>query len=535
LNSSYSVSFITLGCAKNEVDSDKMRVKIRAAGFREIADPVCADVVIINTCAFITEATEEAIATIFEALDLPRLVEGSSCLVVTGCMPSRYGAKLVGELPEVAAFVSCAEEENIVEILCEVLARRPMKQREDPPITPGDFTTAPAPATAAPAPAAPASAPAAPDLTSGAASSRSVASAAALRTVLAPWAYVKIADGCNRFCSFCTIPHIRGRYRSMPTAAIVAEVAELVAGGVREIVLIAQDTGIWGQDRKVAPGEDAVPEAANLAALLDLLAARFSKTWFRVMYLQPQGITDELLAVMARYENICNYLDIPLQHASARVLREMNRTGDGNTYLALLSRVRQALPDVALRTTFIAGFPGETRADVRELERFIEKAAFDYVGVFLYSQEDGTVAGRRDDQVPLRTRRARAQRLRDLADSIGFARVAARVGTAERVLVIEHDEDEDEDEVAGAVADGGGSSDQGGDQAIVRDEGIGGGIGVNASKDGGPLLGRTMRQAPEVDGMVHLDQGHIGEVLSVTMVESYCYELDGKVKGASHV
>jgi ribosomal protein S12 methylthiotransferase len=214
------------------------------------------------------------------------------------------------------------------------------------------------------------------------------------------------------------------------------------------------------------------------------------------MYLQPSGITDELLATMARHANICNYLDLPLQHANARVLREMNRSGSGPEYLALLARIRAALPDVTLRTTVIAGFPGETRAEARELERFIEQAAFDYVGVFPYSQEEGTAAGSRVDQVPPRTRRARAQRLRDLADAIGFAKVAARVGTVEEVLVIECDEDAEDDVY--------------------------------------PLLGRTKGQAPEVDGMVHLNKGNIGNLVSVTMVESYCYELDGRVTGADY-
>jgi ribosomal protein S12 methylthiotransferase len=212
------------------------------------------------------------------------------------------------------------------------------------------------------------------------------------------------------------------------------------------------------------------------------------------MYLQPSGITSELLAVMARHANICDYLDIPLQHANARVLRDMNRSGSGEEYLALLARIRAALPDVTLRTTVIAGFPGETRAEARELERFIERAAFDYVGVFPYSREEGTVAGARTDQVPPRTRRARAQRLRDLADAIGFAKVAARIGDTEEVLVTDYDEDVDY-----------------------------------------LLLGRTRRQAPEVDGMVHLDKGSIGELVSATMVESYCYELDGRVAGARDV
>jgi ribosomal protein S12 methylthiotransferase len=238
---------------------------------------------------------------------------------------------------------------------------------------------------------------------------------------------------------------------------------------------------------------------SNLAGLLDVLAVRFPATWFRVMYLQPQGITDDLLVVMAAHANICNYLDIPLQHASKRVLREMNRAGCGAEYLALLARIRAALPDVTLRTTVIAGFPGETRADARELERFIADAAFDYVGVFPYSQEEGTAAGKRGDQVPLRTRRARAQRLRDLADTVGFTRVATRVGDVAEVLVIERDEDAGE--------------------------------GEGAQESAYPLLGRTKYQAPEVDGMVHLDRGNIGELLSATMVEAYCYELDGRVTG----
>jgi ribosomal protein S12 methylthiotransferase len=323
-----------------------------------------------------------------------------------------------------------------------------------------------------------------------------------LRTVSAPWAYVKIADGCNRRCSFCTIPHIRGRYRSVPFDEIMAEVAGLVNGGVREIVLIAQDTGIWSANH---PDASELATPSNLAGLLDALATRFSTTWFRVMYLQPQGITDELLAVMAAHANICNYLDIPLQHASKRVLKEMNRAGCGEEYLALLAHIRAALPDVTLRTTVIAGFPGETRADARELERFIADAAFDYVGVFPYSQEEGTAAGKREDQVPLRTRRARAQRLRDLADTVGFARVATRVGDVAEVLVIERDEDADGDAVEGE--------------------------GEGAQESAYPLLGRTHYQAPEVDGMVHLDRGNIGELLSATMVEAYCYELDGRVTG----
>ncbi|MDR0347007.1 MAG: MiaB/RimO family radical SAM methylthiotransferase [Coriobacteriales bacterium] len=533
-----TVAFVTLGCAKNEVDSDKMRARLSAAGFAllpgagaagaagaaagtaavDAAGPADADVVIVNTCSFITEATEEAISTIFSLLSLPRLAQGRAHLIVAGCMPARYGSALAQELPEVAAFVTCEDEDKIVDIVNAVLGHN--KSEQDASHNPKTSST---------------------NGDKNATQSPTELALSVSRTVSAPWAYVKIADGCNRFCSFCTIPHIRGRYRSVPVGAIVAEIEGLVAGGVQEIVLIAQDTGIWGGDIAAAP--DLVPitpfvdadEPTTLAGLLELLATRFPDTWLRVMYLQPQGLTDELLAVMARHSNICNYLDIPLQHASARVLAEMNRKGSGAEYLALLARIRAALPDVALRTTVIAGFPGETRAEARELERFIEEAAFDYVGVFMYSQEEGTVAGRRTDQVPMRTRRARAQRLRDLADAAGFAKVAERVGESIEVLVTEYDEDAGDAGLPSAAAAGA----VGAAAGAVESADSAGAVGAEGAAEGAadgaavatsyPLLGRTKWQAPEVDGTIHLNRGRIGEKLSATIVETYCYELDGIV------
>ncbi|MDR2587620.1 MAG: radical SAM protein, partial [Coriobacteriales bacterium] len=210
LNRPPGIAFITLGCAKNEVDSDKMRARVLRAGFEVVADAAAADAVIVNTCSFITEATEEAISTILEVLDLPRVAAGEARLVVTGCLPARYGASLAEELPEVSAFVTCADEDQIAEVLTELLVG------QGNGVGPGGCPT-PSPGPTQ-------------------------------RTVSAPWAYVKIADGCDRRCSFCTIPRIRGHYHSVPADEIVAEVAELVDGGVREIVLIAQDTGIWGHD-----------------------------------------------------------------------------------------------------------------------------------------------------------------------------------------------------------------------------------------------------------------------------------------------
>jgi ribosomal protein S12 methylthiotransferase len=246
---------------------------------------------------------------------------------------------------------------------------------------------------------------------------------------------------------------------------------------VHEIILIGQDTGIWAHDLDTCPS----PSPHNLAQLLDTLAVCFPHTWFRVMYLQPQGVTGELLATMAAHPNICRYLDIPLQHASARILRAMNRAGSGQDYLARIRTIREALPGVTLRTSLIAGFPGETREDARELEHFVDDAQLDYAGVFVYSREDGTPAGECANQVPLRTRRARAQRLRDRADVAGFARAAAQVGSEAEVLV----------------------------------------CGVD---DEGPW-GRTKGQAPEVDGVTHLDTGVPGSVVRARIVQASCYEL----------
>ena len=461
MNHSPSVCFITLGCAKNEVDTNRMRAHISASALREVDDPAAADVVIVNTCSFITEATEESLAAIFEVLTLPNFEQGRAKLVVAGCMPARYGAELRSELPEVAAFVSAADEDGIVEVCRRLLGESLVCEQ----------TGFALPHRAEPS-----------------------------RIVDASWAYVKISDGCSRRCSYCTIPLIRGPYRSRLYAEIVAEVDELVAGGAREIILIGQDTGIWGCDLKgcdlkheAKPDslqKDSLQRPQTLAQLLDVFADRYPHTWFRVMYLQPQGITDELLAAIQRHDNICNYFDIPLQHVNARVLKEMNRSGSPEAHQSLIARIRAALPDATLRTTLIAGFPGETREEAAELKAFVETADFDYVGVFAYSQEDETPAGKRVDQLPLRVRISRQQRLRDAADAIGFERAAKKVGIEQDVLICGVDED--------------------------------------------GLFGRTQGQAPEVDGLVYVqgidaDAAFERGIIRVRITDVACYDLFGEV------
>lgn len=432
--STVDVAFLTLGCPKNEVDTDKMRASLGAGPYRAVDDFDEADVIVVNTCSFIEAATTESIETVLGIAGewLPDK-EGRK-LIVAGCMPSRYGADLAATMPEVDAFVPVAEEGALLDVL---------------------------------------------ERLTGVAATPTGSGTCAPRTSSGPSAYLQISDGCHRSCAYCTIPAIRGPYRSRPLADIVSEAAELVTLGAKEIVLIGQDITAYGRDLEAEH---------RLADVVNAVAAVEGVRWLRLMYAQPDGVTDELLAAMASNPNVCRYLDMPLQHASKPVLRAMRRAGDAESYLALLGRIRAAMPDVVLRTTLIAGYPGETQADSRVVQRFLEEARFDYVGVFPYSQEEGTDAGRIAEQVPVRTRRKRAQRLRDIADAIGFEKAAERVGQRLEVLVEGTDEDE------------------------------------------GVVVGRWRGQAPEIDGLVLLDGGVAGDVVEVEIVDSLGYDLEGEVR-----
>ena len=438
-----TVSFITMGCAKNEVDSAQMADRLRDAGYAIVDDPADADAVIVNTCSFIQAATEESIEAILDAAELEGVARGTSRLVVAGCMPARYGEDLAGELPEVSAFVACDQEKQIASILDGLLGGSHGKRETDAQ------TVACARNQASNLPA----------------------------SAGQPFAYVKISDGCDRFCSYCTIPFIRGRYHSFSFAQISAEVFALVETGVREIVLIAQDTGRWGLD---------FDEPSSLARLVSELAERFADTWFRLMYIQPEGITDELIEAVASHGNICPYFDIPLQHSVARLLRAMNRKGSAAEYAALIERIRERIPHAAVRTTLIAGFPGETDEDFEELYAFVEDMRFDYVGVFAYSREEGTRAYAMDAQVDDDEKAYRAQRLRDIADSVCTTRIASRIGSETDVLVCGREED-------------------------------------------GQLFGRAMCQAPEVDGETYLDGGEVGSIVRVRIVDTLMYEMEGEM------
>lgn len=438
-----SILYVTLGCAKNEVDTDRMRSLLNGAGYDEVFEADQADAVIINTCSFLASATSESIETTLALAE--EVAEGvrDTRIVMCGCVPSRYGADLPEELPEVAVFVRADEEDGIVSVMDGVLGI----ERDVLPHVPR-----------------------------------------IKRTVESAVAYVKISDGCDRFCSFCAIPYIRGRYHSRSAEDIIAEVRELVAGGVREIVLIGQDTGIWGTDFT-----EGVEGPANLAQLMVAVseAVRPANVWIRVLYLQPEGMTDELIAAIRDTPEVLPYIDIPVQHCNARILKAMHRSGSEEELTRLFAKLRAEIPGMVIRTTSLVGFPSETDDEAEQMLAFMDREGFDYTSVFPYSPEEGTRAAAMDGQVDEDVKLERTQAAMDLAESLGFAATAAHVG-----------------EVAEVIVDG-----------------------VEETDEGLELIGHAWFQAPDSDGAVHLDatDAAVGDILQVRFTDSFCYELIGEV------
>ncbi|MCI5785383.1 MAG: 30S ribosomal protein S12 methylthiotransferase RimO [Collinsella bouchesdurhonensis] len=420
-----------------------MRSLLSAAGYGEATDAQSADVVIINTCSFLASATSESIETTLQLAEEVSDGIRNAPIVMCGCVPSRYGSDLPNELPEVAAFVRTDEEDGIVAVVDEVTGT----------------------------------------VRSGTAMLPSIK-----RTVEGTVAYLKISDGCDRFCSFCAIPYIRGRYHSRSAVSILEEAKSLVAGGVRELVLIGQDTGIWGEDF-----DQTVEGPHTLAELLIELAeaVRPESVWIRVLYLQPEGMTDELIATIRDTPEVLPYIDIPVQHCCERVLSAMNRSGSEEELEALFARLRREIPDMVIRTTYLTAFPGETEDEVDAMLDFMDRVAFDYTSVFPYSPEEGTRACEMPDQIDETTKVERTQRAIDLAESLGFAATASHVGETSLVIV----------------------------------------DGVEEGEDGPELIGHAWFQAPDCDGAVHLDitDATVGDVLNVRFVDSFCYELVGEV------
>ncbi len=356
------VGVISLGCDKNRVDTEHMLSYLRDGGYGFTSDPAKAEIIIVNTCGFIANARRESMDTIFEMAEYKKL---GSCekLVVTGCMPQRWLKEMRKDLPEVDIFLGINEYPDIVEILNK-------SYESDKKIIQVSRT--------------------------------SRESSAQNRMITTPrhYAYLKIADGCNNFCTFCTIPHIRGRYRSRSMAELVEEAVSLVNGGATELILVAQDVTRYGSDLTKDGKPMLVDLIRNLSEIKKL-------KWIRLLYCYPELVTDELLEEMMTNPKLCNYLDMPLQHVSNSILKRMNRHIDKNGIIELINKIRNLPQRVSIRTTFMVGFPGETDEDIEELYKFIKKYPLDHVGFFAYSREPGTPAAEFPNQVPEKVKQKR--------------------------------------------------------------------------------------------------------------------------------
>jgi len=414
------IGMISLGCPKNLVDSEVMLGLAQKAGHQLTRDPADADVLVVNTCAFIDKAKQESIDTILEMAEHKKT---GACrkLIVTGCMAERYRDELRDQIPEIDAVLGTGEVPDIVGAIGS--------RNEDPPyaaqLIPLRRANGEVAGSKVQSPK-----PKAQKLPTY------IYDAETPRLLATPrhYAYVKIGEGCDYKCAFCIIPTLRGKYRSRPHDSVVREAEGLAARGVKELLLISQDTSFYGIDRG---------ERGGLARLLRALNRVDGLEWIRMLYLYPTTIGDDVLDAVAESSKVCNYIDLPLQHASDAVLKRMKRPGTRATYERLLARIRDRVPGVTLRTTFIVGFPGETDEDFSALEEFVQSVGFDHLGVFTYSHEEGTSAHGLADDVPPRTKRRRQADLMRLQKRVVVKAQKAQVGRQVRLLVdgpaAEHD------------------------------------------------------------------------------------------------
>ena len=436
------VHLLTLGCPKNQVDSEVMLGVLARRGHDLVLDPEAADVLVVNTCSFIAPAKEESIDAVLDMARVKSAREGRR-LIVTGCLAQRYADELRDALPEVDVFVGTGDLLRIAEAVEAPPADGPVIYRGARHVLP--------------------------------------ARELATRVRTGAWwtAYVKVSEGCDHACSFCIIPRIRGRHESRPLGDLLAEAEALAGDGALELNLVAQDLTAYGRDLR---------DGTSLAVLLRALAVRVPGVrWLRLLYAYPASVTDELLEVMASEPAVCKYLDIPLQHISDRLLRAMRRERSGAALRRLLARVRAAVPGVALRTSFIVGFPGETEDDVRALVDFVTDAKFAHVGVFLYSHEENTTAAGLLDDVPAAEKAARRARVMAAQAAVVARCAPAALGRVETVL-------------------------------IERVQGR------------GTLLGRTSQQAPGIDGAVRCrGVAAAGDLVPVRITGADRYDLHGEV------
>jgi len=438
---------ISLGCSKNLVDSEVMLGLLEKDGYAVVEKPDDANLLLINTCGFIGSAVQEAIDEILE-LARYKQKDPAKKLVVTGCLVQRYGIELEKELPEVDLFIGTNGFHSIVDQL----------HGGKPPL------------------------PAAHSLEQ----SPFLMDSSMPRKVSTPQhrAYMKITEGCINRCSYCLIPSIRGKLRSRPLPDLLTEARRMEAGGVRELTLVAQDLLAYGLD--LTKDKD-----TNLRGLLQHLIHETTIPWIRLLYLHPARVKEELLHLMAKNSRLLPYLDIPFQHVSDRILRLMNRPYTKSQLIQLVKTIRRIIPDAALRTTMMVGFPGETDQDVAEMADFLQEHHFEHLGVFAYANEEGCAAAVFPDQVAEEVKEGRLRQIMELQAEISFASLQKHVGQVEEVLV----------------------------------EGL--------SRESDLLLeGRTRYQAPEIDGCVYISRGSVepGALVDVTITEAHTYDLVGEIK-----
>ena len=438
-----NILFVSLGCDKNLVDSEVMLGLLAEKGYGFTDDEMEADVIVVNTCCFIGDAKEESVNTILEMAEHKKDAK-CKALIVTGCMAQRYKQEIIDEIPEVDAVLGTTTYDSIIEAVEEALGGEHMLKCED-------------------------------------IDRLVLTNAKRMLTTGGHYAHLKIAEGCDKHCTYCIIPKLRGNYRSFPMEKLVKEAEELAAQGVKELILVAQETTLYGTD---------IYGKKSLHLLLKELCKIKGIRWIRVQYCYPEEIYDELIQTMKEEPKVCNYLDLPIQHASDRILKRMGRRTTQTELVEIVNKLRREIPDIVLRTTLISGFPGETQEDHEELMGFVDEMEFDRLGVFTYSPEEDTPAATMPDQVAEEVKEARRDEIMELQQEISYDKGTDRIG--QELLVM----------IEGKVA------------------------------DESAYIGRTYGDAPKVDGYIFVQTGELlmtGDFAKVRVTGALEYDLIGEI------